>query len=112
MFSLPTVREAILTSHARVTGRGRDGTRKDRSTGWSPQTHSGHVVSRTSHSASRFHEINLAGREFRQIGHLVTSFCNFAWCYIWVYCFQKTPQTKWYSPLAACMRTIKNGHHP
>ena len=63
MFSLPTVQEAIVTSHARVTGRGRDGTRKDRSTGWSPQTHSGHIVSRTSHSASRFHEINCAGRK-------------------------------------------------
>ena len=25
-----------------------------------------------------------AGREFRKIGHFVTSFCNFAWCYIWV----------------------------
>ena len=56
--------------------------------------------------------ITLAGREFRKIGHLMTSFCNFAWCYIWVYCFQKTPQTKWGSPLAACMHTIQNGHHP
>ena len=54
----------------------------------------------------------VAGREFRKIWHLVTSFCNFAWCYIWVYCFQKTPQTKWGSPLAACMHTIQNGHHP
>ena len=54
----------------------------------------------------------LAGREFRKIGHLVTSFYNFAWCYIYVYCFQKTPQTKWGSPLVACMHTIQNGHHP
>ena len=54
----------------------------------------------------------LAGREFRKIGHLVTSFYNFAWCYIYVYCFQKTPQTKWGSPLAACMHTIQNGQHP
>ena len=54
----------------------------------------------------------IAGREFRKIGHLVTSFYNFAWCYIYVYCFQKTPQTKWGSPLAACMHTIQNGHHP
>ena len=67
MFSLPTIREAIVTSHARVTGRGRDGTRKDRSTGWSPQTHSGHIVSCMSHSASRFHEINCAGRKWLSI---------------------------------------------
>ena len=68
MFSLPTVREAIFTSHARVAG-GRDGTRKDRSTGWLPQTHSGHVVSRTSHSTPRFHEINCAGRKRLSIIH-------------------------------------------
>ena len=54
----------------------------------------------------------LAGREFRKIGHLVTSFYNFAWCYIYVYCLKKIPQTKWGSPLAACMHTIQNGHHP
>ena len=53
MFSLCPVRKTIITRHTRIARRGRDGARKDRSTGWSPQAHSGHVVGRTSYSASR-----------------------------------------------------------
>ena len=36
----------------------------------------------------------IAGREFRKIGHLVTSFYNFAWCYIYVYCFKRNTANK------------------
>ena len=60
---LRTVREAILTCHAGVAWRDRDGSRKDWSTSRAPQAHSGHIVSRASNSAPWCHEIGRVGRK-------------------------------------------------